>query len=66
MDAGREGEMAVGVAGDVEHLRIVERRRIAVGGADAQCDEGAGRAALRRRSRVARVVTRLPSWLELS
>src|ERR1700742_586017 len=43
MDARAESEMAVGIARDVERFRVPERRRIAVGGADADRDEGARR-----------------------
>src|SRR5713226_423099 len=43
MDAGREGEMPVGLAADVETIRIFELRRVAVGGADADVHVAAGR-----------------------
>src|SRR5437660_12722689 len=43
MDAGREGEMPVGLAADVETIRIFELRRVAVGGADADMNIAAGR-----------------------
>src|SRR5262245_22092812 len=42
MRAGAEGEVAVGLAADVESIRVGELGRVAVGGADADGDEGAG------------------------
>src|SRR5882757_1570589 len=43
MRAGAEGEVAVRCARDVEVFRVGELRGVAVGGADAQRDQGAGR-----------------------
>src|SRR5882757_5744166 len=43
MHARPEGDVAVGLAGGVETVGLGELRRIAVGGADADMDVGAGR-----------------------
>ena len=58
----REGEVAVGIAADIEPVRVGELRRIAVGGADADVNVGSlrhGDAAehgVRRRTAVAELV----------
>ena len=43
MRAGAEGQVPVGLAADVEAVGVRELGRVAVGGADADGDEGAGR-----------------------
>jgi hypothetical protein len=41
--AGAEGQMPVGLAADIEPIGVGELGRVAVGGADAERDEGTGR-----------------------
>ncbi len=43
MDAGAEGEMAIGMATDVKALRFGELRGIAIGGANADMNVGSAR-----------------------
>ena len=66
VDAARECEVMIRRALDVEPFRLVELRRVAIRGADAQRDLGAGLERRRRRSRVASDTSRLPSWFGLA
>ena len=66
VEPGAEGEVPVRRARDVEPVGVGEPRRVAVGGADAERARACAARARRRRSSVAHVVMRLPSWFELS